>query len=244
MRGTREDNDPPEIDPPEVSVTLLKASDLLKEQTPWSKVPHPIDILLMTKEECELLSCISCLNVSFCKSYHEELGDLYFGEDETIKLKIAVIKYAQAGHYYATDFAQFVNKGLEVLNPKALLCVGYCGGLNCKKAKLGDVVVSNRLLIYTSKPTRCTLNFPMNRDMQAATRNVSVDWRAPLKVPGELDVKVHTNGVFLCGPEAVDSVERRDELTHLFPEATAIAEEGFGKSFIVAVSSMHFECHK
>jgi len=232
IRVTSEDSS---RDPPEVDVT--PPTDLPTELTPWRNVPLPIDILLLTKEEVELLSCISCLNASFFKSYHEKLGELYFrdiGEEETMTLKIAVIKHTQAVLYDDNNFLTFIKDALQVLEPKCVFWVGYCGGLDYKKVKLGDVVLSKMLLTYTSEPMRRASTIIPRGDICYVQSNLGEGWFAPLRVPEELDVKVHRSGVFLCVPEVLDSVERRDELTQQFPEATAVASEGFGKSFIIA----------
>ena len=48
--------------------------------------------------------------------------------------------------------------------------------------------------------------------------------------PGELDVKEDRDGVFLSGPEEVQSKRRCSQLRKRFPNAVAIEVEGEGNS--------------
>ena len=52
-------------DPPPLSITLKKARDLPNETKHWSEVDRPVDILLLTVEDCELLACYHYLKDSF-----------------------------------------------------------------------------------------------------------------------------------------------------------------------------------
>ena len=81
------------IVPPEVIINQLKSRDLPKHVTHFDECRLPVDILLLTVEDCEFLSCLSYLNPGFCKTFHRDLGFVYLGdmgEDER-KLNIAVM---------------------------------------------------------------------------------------------------------------------------------------------------------
>ena len=56
--------------PPELNVTLPLMSDLPETSFAWSNVELPVDILLLTVEDCEFLSCFAympiCRNNIFC----------------------------------------------------------------------------------------------------------------------------------------------------------------------------------
>ena len=82
--------------PPEIgNIPLLETKSLKNKSVPWENIELPTDILLLTVNECEFLSCLSLLNSKFCKSYHDDLGFLYFGdigEDEATKLNISLMK--------------------------------------------------------------------------------------------------------------------------------------------------------
>ena len=227
--------------PPEVSVTLLKTDDLPEVSVAWDHVELPIDILLLTAKLCETMSCLTYLREpSLHKSYHIDLGYVYFGEmgkDEVIKaLKIAVIE-CSPGSVVPGGSIVSVKNAVTVLNPKAVFCVGYCAGLNKNKVKLGDVVVSAKLRTYASiKITESGIQergigVPLKKHLGDLIRTAHHGWKAPLKHQGQLEVKVHCDGVFLSGPEVVDEKERRAGLAKRFPDAIAIEMEAEGESF-------------
>ena len=222
--------------PPEVSVHLLKNKDLPSNSNsvPWKTVQLPIDILLLTANDCTLLSCLSVLNAPCRKSYCEKLSHVYFcdiGGEE--KLRIALVKCSK-GAATPGGAIVVVKNAVEVLRPKAVFNVGFCGSMNKKKAKLGDVVVSAKLITYA--PTEVTrdgiqergVSVPLKKHLANLIRSAGDGWEAPLNNPEELDVKVHTDGVFLSGPEVANS-QRHNELSKRFSEAIAIEMEGEGK---------------
>ena len=228
--------------PPEVSVTLLKTEDLSEELVPkviWDDHKLRIEILLLTAKECEKLSCLTFLKPSLYKSYHKDLGYVYFGDmgkDKAKKLKIAVIQ-CSAGSANPGGAIVAVKNAVAVLRPKAVFCVGFCGGLNEEKVKLGDVVVSAKLRTYASiKITENGIRergigVPLEKHLNNLIKHANDGWKAPLKDPGQLEVKVHKEGVILSGPEVVDNKRQRAELVERFPDAIAIEMEGEGKSF-------------
>ena len=56
-------------------------------------------------------------------------------------------------------------------------------------------------------------------------------WKPPLKNSAveHDEVKVHSNGEILSGPEKIASVSRRNELVQLYPNAIAVEMDGEGK---------------
>ena len=224
--------------PPEVDIHLCKTKNLPKSSVPWDNIQLPIDILLLTVKECEFLSCLSYLNPGFQKSYHQTLGFVYFGdigENEEIKLKIAVMK-CNEGSTVPGGSVVVVKNAVVALRPKAVFSVGYCGSLNGGIAKLGDVVISAKLITYAS--AKVTENgriqerghsVPLKRNLANLIKNAGEGWEAPLQNPRELDVTVHRDGVFLSGPEKMQCRERCAQLIQRFPEGVAIEMEGEGK---------------
>lgn len=227
-------------EPPELSrsVVLMKAEDLSDEKVaprPWESVQRPVDFVLMTVKECEFLACLSLLKDGLYKSFHKTLGQVYFGtfgEGER-RQKIALI-ICNKGSSGPQGSAILVPKAVKKLRPKAVLNVGYCGGLNKKKVKLGDIVVSSKLITYgairvTEEGTE-ELGHVVPLDSQLANLARSIDhgWKAPLTDSEELKVKIHSDGVMLSGPEVVDSKERNQQLLERFPRAIAIEMEGEG----------------
>ena len=226
-------------DPPEVNMALLKTKDLKGKSISWENIELPIDFLLLTVKECEFLSSLSFLNRGFTKSYHKRVGYVYFGyigEDEATKLKIAVIK-CNAGSAGPGGCTVVVQNVVGALRPKAVISVGYFASLNHQNAKLGDVVVSANLTTYAVAKVQengdieeLGNNVPPKKHLADLIKSVDDGWEAPLKNPGELDVKVDRDEVFLSGPEEVQSKRRCSQLRKRFPNAVAIEMEGEGNS--------------
>ena len=230
---------PPEIDATELPARrLLKTSDLPgpKDVKLWEEVLKelPVDILLLTVEVLEFLSCVSHLNPGYFRSSHDDLGTVYFGKMGTgpTFLKIAVIK-CHSGPLTPGGTLITVTNGVEVLRPKAVFCVGFCGGLG-EKVSLGDVAILAKLTTYSSvKVTDSGIQdrgiaVPLERNLLSLIKNAVDGWKAPLR--GSWEVEVWKDGVYLSGPEKVESEERREELVKRFPEAIAIDMEGQGEN--------------
>ena len=221
--------------PPKTKRPLLKPGDVSAESKSWKDAGLPIDILLLTAKQCELLSCIDCLSDVF-KSNKDGLGFVYFGKigngDE--KLKIAVIQ-CNVGSGTPQGSTIVVPVAVRELRPKAVICVGYCAGLKETKVKFGDVIISSKLATYA--PIKITENKTIHRGVQVPAsprlsellRSAALGWKAPLKNPNELDVEVHPDGLLLSGPEVVSSDKRRAELIDAFPDAIGLEMEGEGK---------------
>ena len=218
-------------DPPEVDVPLLKNKNLPKRSVDWQLVQLPIDFLLLTVMDCAFLACLSHLNPGFFKSYHRTLGLVYFGDivGDEMRQKIAVIKCDKGSS------SVVVLNAVKILRPKAVFNVGFCSGLDDKRVKLGDVVISKKLITYApSKVTQdgieeCGISVPLKKHLAKVVQNANEGWEAPLKDPGKLEVEVHRDGVFLSGPEEVDNKERCGQLIKRFPQSVAIELEGEGK---------------
>ena len=218
--------------PPDVNQPVPTIKKLPKKSKPWEELTLPVDFLFLTVKDCEFLSCLSYLS-DFFKSYYQPLGYVYFGDIE--EQKIALIKCHEGSSGPGASIV-VVKNAVGVLKPKAVFCVGLCGGLNYAKVKLGDVVVSAKLVTYA--PTKVGedgiqergLTVPLKKDLANFIKHAGESWEPPLTDPEALDVTVHRYGVFLSGPEEIDNKKRRDELIKRFPQAIAVEMEGEGKS--------------
>ena len=243
MKRRRLSGDTGNCNPPEIDVTKLPARRLLKtrelpgakDAKRWEEVLKelPVNILLLTVQNCEFLSCVSHLNPGYICSFHKNLGLVYFGLMGTgPTLKIALMK-SSAGSLTPGGLFQTVINGVEVLRPKAVLCVGFCGGLG-EEVSLGDVAILAKLSTYS--PITITdsgiqeggFAVPLKRNLLSRIKNAVDGWKAPLSDCGE--VKVWKDGVYLSGPDNVKSEKRREELVKRFPDAIAIEMEGQGEN--------------
>ena len=203
--------------PPELNEKLPKLCDLSEIFKPWETVELPVDILLLAVEDCEFLSCFAYLKEPF-KSYHKSTSYVYFGymDDQRKKMKIA-LKRCSKGPDAPGASLSASKAAILLLRPKAIFSVGACSGLNSKKVKLGDVVVSAKLITAAHKT-------PPSRDIGNLIQHVADGWKAPLQNADEYNINVHCDGVVLSISEA-----NRDMISQ-YPEAIAVEMEGGGEN--------------
>ena len=209
-------------DPPALSVTLNKLRDLPKKTRRWSNDHSPVDILLLTVDNCEFLACYYYLSNPF-KSYEKSIGYVYFGqmaEGEDESLKVALVKCSKGSS--DPGGSQNVSKNaVTLLRPKATFSVGFCNSLNPEKAKLGDVVISSKLTTDSYKT-------PVSRDVGNLVRYAADGWEAPLENPEAQEVKVHSDGEILSSSDLIGAEQQRQ----LYPEAIAVEMEGKGETYL------------
>ena len=232
--------------PPELSMTIPELSDLPQPTAPWESVKIPTDVLLVTAKDCEFLSCFAFLR-NGCKSYYHGLGIVYFGDMGNVKDKVNVslLRCSEGGAGPGAALSK-VKTAIPILQPKALFCVGFCGGLSYEKVKLGDVVISAKLTTYAHKKVMNDreqhrgIITPVSRDFADLIKHAVDGWKAPLANP-EVNNKiaVHRDGEILSGPEFVNSEWRREELLERYREAIAVELEGEGRDLF-----LHFQTLK
>ena len=208
--------------PPSLTLELPKKSDLSNKFKPWNEVHFPVDILLLTVEDCEFLASYAYLR-NVIKSYHMNLGFVYFGnmgESGDVPLKVALMTCSGGSSAPDGSLVTVKNAVLE-LRPKAVFFVGCCGGLNPEvtKLQLGDVVVSSKL-------TTESLKTPVGRGILHLVRHADHGWIPPLRSPEDHKVQVCCNGEFLSGINPVSA--KQQNMSHI-TQATAFEIGGEGK---------------
>ncbi|XP_022777460.1 uncharacterized protein LOC111318859, partial [Stylophora pistillata] len=203
--------------PPELSVKFPNLSDLPKVSSPWCNVELPVDILLLTMEDCEFLSCFAYLKESF-KSYHISIGHVYFGcmgDGQGKKMKIALTRCCKGSDVPGGSLSA-AKDAIFLLRPKVTFSVGACSSLKNRQVKLGDVVVSSKLITGTHKT-------PPSRNIGNLIKDRANGWKAPLQNGDEYNAKVHFDGVVLSISEA------NKDIIGQHPEAIAVEMEGGGE---------------
>ena len=215
--------------PPPLSIKVPKIRDLPNKSKPWSDVQLPVDILLLTVEDCEFLACYRYLTNAF-KSYHVNLGHVYFGtmgESGEESLKVALMRCSKGSSGPSGSLVTVKNAVVQ-LGPKAVFSVGCCTGLNQKGTNLGDVVVSSTL-------TTDEFTAPVRRNIANLIRFSPEGWNPPLKDPaaGE-QVLVHCDRGMLSGitgnEPAIGKQRRKSE-----SQMIASEREGEGKILFKSV---------
>ena len=205
--------------PPPLSIEVPKMRDLPNKSNPWSDVQLPVDILLLTVEDCEFLACYYFLENSF-KSYDQTLGYVYFGtmgESGEEALKIALIR-CYKGSSGPGGSQNVIKNAVMQLRPKAAFSVGECIGLNPEDTKLGDVVVSSKL--STEQFTT-----PVRRNLGNLNLFSTEGWKPPLKDPvGEETVQVHRDSDIFSGSQFINKQSSMSQT-----RVIAAEREGEGK---------------
>ena len=185
--------------PPPLNIEVPKMRDLPNKSKSWSDVQLPVDILLLTAEDCEFLACYTFLENSF-KSYHQTLGHVYFGtmgEGGTeAPLKVALMR-CYKGSSGPGGSQNVVKDAVIQVRPKAAFSVGSCKGLNPDETKLGDVVISSKL--STEQFTT-----PVRRNIGNLNLFSTEGWNPPVKDPvGAETVQVHRDSDIFSGSQFI-----------------------------------------
>ena len=187
--------------PPPLSIEVPKMKNLPKESKPWSAVQDqlPVDILLLTVENCEFLACYAYLHNPI-KSFHDNLGIVYFGtmgESGEEAPKVALMRCSKGGPGGSQNV---VKNAVIPLRPKAVFTVGCCRGLNTQDTNLGDIVVSSQL-------TTEEFSIPVKKNIGNLILFSSEGWDPP--TTAEEEVKVHSDSEIFSGiNEPVDAKKR------------------------------------
>ena len=203
---------------PPLSIEVSKIIDLPNKSKPWSDVQLPVDILLLTVEDCEFLACYTFLENSF-KSYHQTLGFVYFGtmgESGEEALKVALMRCYKGS--WPGGSQNVTKNAVMELRPKAAFLVGSCQGIDPEHTKLGDVVVSSKL--STEQFT-----IPLRRNIGKLTLFSTEGWNPPLKDPvGEETVQVHHDSDIFSGSQFITKQRHMTQ-----SRVIAVEREGEGK---------------
>ncbi|XP_022807169.1 uncharacterized protein LOC111344229 [Stylophora pistillata] len=206
------------VNPPKVKgIKIPKISELPETSLPWKNVELPVDFLLFTVQDCELVSCLAFLKEP-TRYYHITIGHVYIGclaNKPGHRIRIA-LKKCSKGSVYPGGSLSTSQKAISLLSPKAIFSVGACSGLRSKKergkVKQGDIVVSSKLI-------RGAFKTPLSRDMSNIIGHIAHGWKAPLQNADVDSPKVH------CGALLSFSEENKDIIGH-DQEAIAVEMEG------------------
>ena len=221
-----------DVGPPQLAVGLPS----IKDVTTTLKQPDlPVDILLVTVKECEFLAFYNELTDPYRYCY-KDVGYVYFNNVQSHEeiVKIALLR-CNEGSTGPSSSLIAVKNAAPILQPKAVISVGVCSGVNPDKTSLGDVVVSAKLTVYASKggtsdqEQSAGASSHVSRLFSKIISNCADRWQAPLKNPEDRQIKVHCNGEFLSVPKQIRAEWRRKELVDRHPLATGVETEGEGE---------------
>ena len=221
-KGESAYDQPARDDVPTLSIKLPEKSDLPNTSKPWNDVQLPVDILLMTVEDCEFLACYTYLRNSF-KSYCKNLGYVYFGtmgESGDVPLRVALMTCSEGSSVPGGSMVTVKNAVVE-LRPKAVFSVGCLEGLNPEvtRLQLGDVVVFSKLTTEAFKT-------PVGRGIMQLVKHADDGWIPPLRSPEDHKVQVCCDGEILSG---TDPISAKRQCMSDSTKAVAFEKGGGGK---------------
>ena len=220
-----------EVGPPQLNVHLPSMQNVETTTRGQDEAPLPVDFLLLTVEDCELLACYMQLVNPF-RCWYDNIGYVYFeNAGRSQKVKVALIR-SNEGSVGPCSSLITVKNAVPVLRPKAVVSVGTCSSLEPEKAKLGDVVVSAKL-----KELSTGMRSYVSRRFLYLIKHSADGFNAPLENPQAHETNVHCDGEFLSGPELFSAESRRKEIAESIHEQLRL--KGKGKvRFLASVPSL------
>lgn len=203
--------------PPKLSINIPKISELPEKCSEWVNVEFPVDIVLFTVEEVEFLSCFAILK-NPVKIYYIGTGVVYFSsmeDEEGYKIKIALMRCSN-DHDGPGGALSAAKDAILHLQPKALISVGTCSGLKSTMIKLGDVVLSSKVITPA-------LQITPRRYVSRLINHIADGWKQPVRDANGYEAKVHT-GTLLSIPEANKDIIRQ------YPQAIALNKNSGGEN--------------
>lgn len=129
-----------------------------------------------------------------------------------------------------------ITEAIDLLKPKALIMVGIAFGMDKTKQKIGDVLISQRIIAY--EPQKLKEKNVIYRGDATSSGKILFDrlknsenWVH--QVTPKTTSKKHF-GTILSGEKLFDSKSKRDEIYKAFPDAIGGEMEGYG---LASVSS-------
>jgi len=183
------------------------------------------DVLLVTVNEYETDAVIKA-----CKSING-FDPKIVPIDDRVYLDLGIINGASIFHALSEmgndtlgGSQQTVDKAIRALNPSVVIAVGIAFGVDEKKQKIGEILLSTQLFLYelqrhgkkivlrNDKPHASLRLINMFKNVFRTTWNIKRVW----------------DGGILSGAKLVDDIDYRNQLIDFFPEAIGGEMEGAG----------------
>jgi len=213
-------------------------------------------VLLVTVTDVEVRAVLDVLRVQFGRTIERRhIGDKTYYDLGVIGGATVAMVQSEMGIAGLGAALLTVQKGIEALDPAAVIMVGIAFGVNPKQQRIGDVLVAGQLLVYepqwVGQAKTGTLVLRPRGDRSAASsrlldkfRSGVLDWRhpdpgaapqtaatseasQPASTRAEAPPQVHF-GLILSGEKLIDNQDFRDQLLLIEPEAIGGEMEGAG----------------
>jgi nucleoside phosphorylase len=187
------------------------------------------DILLVTATEVEGRAVLDLFQSELGHPFKRLfIGDKTYFDLGTIADTRVMMVQSEMGAGGPGGALLVVDEGIRELSPSAVILVGIAFGIDRKKHRIGDILVSRQLFGYELQKIAMSNGqekvIARGDRPQASTRLLDrlraavFDWREP-----KVDF-----GLILSGDKLIDSPNFRDQLLELAPEAIGGEMEGTG----------------
>jgi nucleoside phosphorylase/tetratricopeptide (TPR) repeat protein len=194
-------------------------------------MPPSADVLIVTVTEVESRAVMDTFReATGTDARHDVIaGELYldFGEINGSRVFMALSGMGSGG---IGGSQERVRKAIEALSPAAVIMVGIAFGINEKKQAIGDVLVSERLMLYDlqrrgTNESDGTLHIIPRGDRPSSSPWL-LNWFQVARLNWD-QARVRL-GLVLSGAHLVDNIDHRRELLALEEEAIGGEMEGAG----------------
>lgn len=190
------------------------------------------DILIVTVTEVESRAVINVFQeANGVDPKHIPIGDRVYIDLGKINDAHVFLAVSGMGSGGVDGSQEDVRKGIEALSPSAVIMVGIAFGINEQKQDIGDVLVSEQLILYdlqhVGEDKKGNLEIIPRGDKPHASPELINRLKMANLGKNESMAKIRY-GLILSGNKLVDNIDFRNQLLKFEPEAIGGEMEGAG----------------
>lgn len=189
-------------------------------------MPSIADLLVITVNQHETDAVIKAFEtVTGARAKGFSAGTRQYFELGTINGAKCVLTISEMGAAGLGSSHQAVSEAIADIDPQFVIAVGIAFGVNEKKQKIGDILVSKHLWLYELQKKTSTVDIHRGEKPHASSQLLNL-FRSYSQVSWTgAEVKF---GVMLTGEKLIDDVDYRNELIKFETEAIGGEMEGAG----------------
>ena len=194
-------------------------------------MPENVLIVTATRVETQAVLEVFLEATGQAPSVHPIRDRLYYDLGKINDTRVFMLE-CEMGSGGLGGSQESVRKGIQAISPLAVIMVGIAFGMDARKQSIGDILVSQQLLLYEYQrvgtdregmPNLVSRGDKPHASMWLINRFRAVDSLRQ----DESETKV-SFGLILSGEKLVDNCDFRDKLRDLAPEAIGGEMEGTG----------------
>ena len=188
---------------------------------------HRADVLIVTVTKVEGQAVIDVFeDANGTKSKIVPIGDQHYRDLGNINGSRVYMAITEMGSGGRGGSQESVRKGIEALSPSTVIMAGIAFGIDEKKQKIGEILVSKQLLLYELQ--RIGSSEIVSRGDKPHASPLLINWISHANLDWDDANGKITQGLILSGDKLVDNVDYRNQLTQSVPDAIGGEMEGAG----------------